>query len=519
MSAALSEILDNAELPYNSPRRPKTRGFGPLGSTASLIVLAGLVLGVIVIVFASRLAGVGVFLLVAAFGGLAVWKDHHDHGPLDEAVERVGWFRQKVAKWNYYLPGTLTVFGDYLLPGVMAKSVLTQAEDVYGHDYALITYPQTGHHVLNFKANPDGAALAAIESMDRTDTRFGKWLASLGTEPDLEQVAITMEIAPDAYPAVKREIDSMASDLAPELAQKMLRECVTMHSGKGGASSQSYITMTFSNPDDIDKAELKRDSGVAAMRESLATRLHSLMAPIPATGAGPIALMGEQDVIEVVRCAWNPGNRGTYQELRASGMDRPVLTWSSAGPTEAHGTRTWYEHSDGRSVTWATTGFIGAQVAARAMKPLAGDPPPSVHTLRITWLYKPISPARAKYLAETDHRAAKQRKRSGGKDPSERVVEDAKVAAETRQAEAKGKGLLNYATIVTATVLEDDDEMVTRKALKRAKSGVEHMSPAANLYLRLMKGAQEPGFAQGVGSLGLIASSHLLFPTSVRKAG
>jgi hypothetical protein len=519
MSAVLHQVVHDAELPYNSPRRPKTRGFGPLGFTGSLIALAGAIAGVIVIVFVSRLVGAGVFVLVLAFVVMAYLKDHHDHGPMEEAVERIGWLRQRVSRQNYYLPGTLTVFGDYLLPGTSAKSVLTQAEDTYGHSYALLTYPQTGHHVLNFRANPDGASLAAITSIDRTDTRFAKWLASLGTEPDLEQVAITMEIAPDAYPAVQREIDQNLKEGSPELSQQMLNECVAMYSGQGGASSRSYITMTFKNPSDLDKAELKKDSGASAMRESLATRLHDLMAPIPATGAGPIELMNEQDVIEVVRCAWNPEDQATYQDLKAKGHARPVLTWSSAGPTETIATRNWYSHGDGRSITWAATGFIGAQVAARTMKPMVADPQPSVHSMRITWLYKPIAPARAKYLAESDHRAAKQRTASSGKDPSERATVDANAAASARHAEAHGKGLLNYATVVTATVLEEDTEEATLKKIKRAKSAVEHVSPASSLYLRPMKGAQEPAFAQAVGPLGLVTSAHLLLPTSVRKAG
>jgi hypothetical protein len=277
--------------------------------------------------------------------------------------------------------------------------------------------------------------------------------------------------------------------------------------------------MTFKNPSDLDKAELKRDSGASAMRESLATRLRDLMAPIPATGAGPIKLMNEQDVIEAVRCPFNPEDRATYQELRASGHDRPVLKWSSSGPTESHATRNWYSHGDGRSIIYATTGFVGAQVAARVMKPLTVDPPAPVHSIRVTWLYKPIPPGRAKFLAEADHRAAKQRKRSSGKDPSERVVNDADAAAKARKAEANGKGLLNFATIVTATVMEGDTEADTVKAVKRAKSYVEHVGPGVNLHLRSMKGALEPGFSQGVGVLGLVTSAHLLLPTSVRKAG
>jgi hypothetical protein len=153
------------------------------------------------------------------------------------------------------------------------------------------------------------------------------------------------------------------------------------------------------------------------------------------------------------------------------------------------------------------------------MKPLVKDPPMSVHTLRITWLYKPISPAKSGFIAEADHRAAKQRKRSGSKDPSERVVADAEAAARTRKAEAQGKGLLNFACLITATVLEQDDEAGTAKAVKRAKSGIEHQTPAAKLHTRVMRRAQAYAFAQACGYLGLSSSAHLFVPTSVRKAG
>jgi hypothetical protein len=485
----------------------------------SAVVAVGLIFGVIFSVFISRPVGLGIFALTGLFFLLALWKDHHHHGPLEEAVERWGWFRQRLSGGHLYIPGHITQIGDWPVPGVGAKSTLTQAEDVFGHSYALITYPQVGHHVLNMQANPDGAALADAIFSDQQDSKFSEWQASLGNEADLEQLAITMEIAPDAYPAVKREIDKNLDKGAPALSQQMLQDCVKMYAGQGGATSKSYITMTFSTPSDADSAEVKADGGAAAMRESLATRIPDLLRPIPATGAGPVTLMTGDDVVRVVRCAYNPGDRALYQELHANGESTPVILWSSAGPAGSEESKDSYEHGDGRSITWGTTGFIGAQVASRVMKPLVKDPPMSVHTLRITWLYKPISPAKSGFIAEADHRAAKQRKRSGSKDPSERVVADADAAARTRKAEAQGKGLLNFACLITATVLEQDDEAGTAKAVKRAKSGIEHQTPAAKLHTRVMRRAQAYAFAQACGYLGLSSSAHLFVPTSVRKAG
>jgi hypothetical protein len=151
------------------------------------------------------------------------------------------------------------------------------------------------------------------------------------------------------------------------------------------------------------------------------------------------------------------------------------------------------------------------------MRPIVKEPPEAVNTLRVTWLYRPISPDRTAFIAEADHRAAQQRAGSVKKGTA-RDAEDVEATNRTRVAEAHGKGLSNFACLVTATVLNADDGAEV-KAVKRATSGIAHMGPAARLRLRVMRNSQAPAFAQCLGVLGLVTSAHLLIPTAIRKAG
>jgi hypothetical protein len=512
MTAELMEVDEG--LPHNVPRKPKSRGYGPLGTVPTIVIAIGLVIGLSLMVLRFTFTGLGWFVGLTIVGLLAIWKDHHDRGPLEKGASAVGWWHTKRRGFDLLLPGSLTLIGDYPVPGTGASSILSDGMDIAGSHYAVLTYPQTDHHAVSFRANPDGSALVDEKVVIRQADGFADWLVGLGNEPGLEQAAVTVEIAPDAFPALQREINSRMKDDAPELAKTVLKQILKAFP-VGGSTSRATITLTYRSPGDVDKTERKADNGISVFREHLASRLPDILASLTKTGAGPCTLMTGDDIIETVRCAYNPGDRAHFQEIRALGQSVPVMKWHSAGPSGALEHRDCYEHGDGTSIVYDKTGFTNLQVAPRAMKPLLAEPPASVHSIRVTWLFRPVSPAKSGKLAESDHAAAKQRTNSQTK-PSARATEDLNSAARTRKLEAKGKGLLNFATIVTVTVLNEGEEQ-TAKAKRRAVSAIDHLGPAARLMLRVFHGSQASAFAQGIGVLGLVTDSHLTIPTAIRK--
>lgn len=519
MTAATIEIDPDSPggegLPHNVPRRPRSRGVGPLDTGPTMAIAAGFITSAAVMTFVGLLPGFVVLLVTGVFALLAIWQDQHKRGPIEKGVARARWWRTVHKGWDWYLPGSLTVFGTNLVPGTGAMSLLTEAEDLLGQRYALLTYPQTGHHVVNIKANPNGAALTDTVSVTKQADRFAEWLVGLGNQPDLVQAAITITVAPDAFPALQREItENMKAD-APAISKQLLKECLDVYP-QGGSSSQASISLTFKTPDEVDRKQFKLDSGVGAAREHLATRLADILTELPGTGSGPVALMDSDDVNEAVQCAYNPGQRQYYQEVRAQGGRLPVLSWDQAGPSGAKEHWGSYDHDGATSITWEVTGYTNRQVAPRAMKPALQEPPKGVHSIRVTWLYRPVSPARSGFIAEADHAAAEQRKNTSKK-PSARVKADVTAADRTRHAEANGKGLINTAILITGTVLNDgEDEVATNK--RRAISALRRVAPAARLNARVMHGSQASAFAQAEGHLGLVTDVHLTIPTAFRKA-
>lgn len=491
------------------PTKPRSSGVGPFGMFGTLIAFACMIITVILLTFVSTPSGVAFFLLSGLVLGALVGRDRHDQSVVDKVGARI-WHHHKVKTGAAtFLPGTITELGSHLVPGVASKSILTEDVDMNGTPYAMLTYPQTGHHVVAIQANPDGASLVDDATIEARVVKYGEWLSSLAYEPNLVQAAITVEIAADQLPGLQLELESNTSPDASELATTVFAQMLESYP-LGGSTSQATIGLTFSSPAGLDKAG-RKDFGAAATRQRLSTRLAPLIADLPGTGAGPCSLMSADDVMEVVRCAYNPGDRALYQALRAKGQDRPVMKWSSCGPTAHEDAWSHYRHGDGVSVTWEKTGFTSSLVTSRAMAPLLQENA-AIPVLRVTWLYKPISPAVAGIIAENDHNNADHR-RINAKKPSARVLRDVDKADMTRRAEADGASLLNFATLVTATVFEVEDIPQAKAA---AEAAIEHMGPASRLHLRRRDATQDSSFAAGIAVLGLVTDAHLKIPTSVR---
>lgn len=498
--------MTTTELSYDVPRRPVSPGVWGMGSIATGIAFAAAMAGVLILVFVGVVFGVVFFAVVGLGLAMVTLKDRHGKSIVDRMTAKAMFRRAKSQGGTSYRPGSLTRLGTHLLPGVLASSTLTEGEDIAGHRYAMVTYPTTGHHVIALKANPDGASLIDSATMTRRVVKFGEWLARLSYEPNLVQAAITIEIAADQLPGLELEINGNLKQDAPEISKAMFAQMLQTYPD-GGSTSRATIGLTFATPGGLSK-EQRKDYGVAAQRERLSPRLPELLGNLPATGAGPVSLMTADDILETVRCAYNPSDRAWYQRLRAIGQSRPVMRWNSAGPTAATEEWSYYKHGAGVSVTWEKTGFTSSKVNARALAPLLQEHS-AVPVLRVTLLYEPVSPAVSGSIAENDHNNAEHRL-INAKKPSARARRDVAQADRVRASEADGASLLNFATIITATV---DSE----KELPAAAAALDTMGPAARLHLRRMDGSQAAAFAQGIGVLGLVTSAHLNIPTAVRS--
>lgn len=496
---------------YTTPHRPKGFGVGPFGpvGTVLLVILA------FVIVLAIPSLGIVTALVLGLFGGgallLLVVKDRYHRSFLDRIGARIG-FRSAVKnRTNEYLPGTLTVLGSHRLPGVLSESTLHRWTDKNGTPFTILQYPKDRQFVVNISAEPDGSSLIDPDDLEKQVEKHGDWIANLAFESvDLLQASVCLESTSDSGPALTLEMENNQSPNASPLARQWASQ-VTSTYPVGATATRSYITLTFKAPSpefDLDGNKIKGQNPVEAIGRLIADRLPHLLEDLPETGAGVVSAMTDDEVIEAVRCAYNPEDRKVYDILASKGEQAPVTLWNSVGPSGAKAMWDHYRHSGGASITWETSGFITNEVISKVLLPIL-EPSKDVAVKRITFLYQPIDPALAGAMAEHDHRTAEGRV-INAKKPSATQARQVNEANQTRQHTANGHALVNFAILVTATVLD-------LNKLSAARAAIAHQGPTARLILRQMNGVQDSAFAQGLGPLGLVTYKHLAIPTSLSQ--
>ena len=185
----------------------------------------------------------------------------------------------------------------------------------------------------------------------------------------------------------------------------------------------------------------------------------------------------------------------------------PDLRWSDVGPTAAQAGWDSYRHDSAKSVTWAMTqaprGLVQSGVLARLLAPHR-----DIARKRVTLLYKPIDPARAATLVQSDVRAAEFKATSTNK-PAARDTLALRSAQATESEEASGAGLVNFGILVTATVIDPVKEA-------EARAAVDNLGATARLRLRPVYGSQDSAFAAAL-PLGLVLTKHVAVPAALRE--
>lgn len=489
---------------YGNWRRPQSPGLYGLGSLGTAILFGGLALIVVSYMVSGSLVRTGaIALVVGALLAAIVSKDQHGRNALTRGGVRVSWATARRKGSHLYRSGPLgrTLWGTHQLPGLAAPLRLSEHEDSLERRFALIYCPQTSTYAVVFSAEPEGAALVDVDEIDHRVADWGGWLAALGDEPGVQAASVTIETAPDPGARLRREINSRLDPDAPAFARRMLEEVAQTYPA-GSSTVRAYITVTFSALSSVDgKKRSDEDMG-----RDLAARLPGLSRRLASTGAGAAKPVTAQRMCEVVRIAYEPATAAVIEEAYATG--EPVeMSWPDVGPAAAQTGWDYYRHDDAWSVSWSMSSAPRGHVQAGVLNRLL-HPHPEIARKRVTLLYRPIDSARAAGLVESDARSAEFRV-SGSKNPTARDRLAMRHAEATASEEASGAGLVNFAMVVTATVLD-------KAALPQARATVDSLSATARLKLRTVYGSQDSAFAAGL-PLGLVLPKHLKVPTELQE--
>ena len=488
---------------YGNWRKPRSAGLGQLGMIGTALLLGGLIAVIFTVAIAGLWVGLVVLVLLGAGLGSLAFRDRHGRTVLQRAATRVMWARARSAGTHLYQSGPLARIpcGTYQLPGLAARSSLSEGRDSYGRPFALLHVPATSHYTVVFGTEPDGASLVDQEQIDLWVAHWGEWLAALANEPGIVAAAVTVETAPDSGARLEREVLSNIDDDAPAVATAMLREVMDTYPA-GSATVRAWVTLTFSGA--AGKGVGRKGPG--DMASDLAARVPGLSQGLHATGAGAARPLTAQELCEVVRVAYEP-KTARLIDAAYSARTVPHLTWEEVGPAAAHASWGHYRHDGAVSVSWAMTGAPRGEVQSSVLYQLLA-PHRDIDRKRVTLLYRVIDAAAAARIVENDRNAAMFR--ASGTRPTARVLREQRSAELTASEEARGAGLVNFGLVVTATVADE-------QRLPVAEAAIDALAATARIQLRPMYGAQDSGFLASL-PLGLVFPQHLKVPSEIRGA-
>jgi hypothetical protein len=487
---------------YGGFHRPKPFGILWFGTYGTIIAIIAAFITIALIPTLGSIVAIVFALVTGSVLSLMTIKDKHHQSWMDKYAWRRGYRKARKSGSVGLLSGSLTPLGSHVLPGVLSETDLHKWSDKNGNDFTILRYPKEKLYVVNIMAEPDGASLIDPEDLTDYVTRWGEFLAGLAYEgANLVQAAVTFETSQDSGPTLTLEMNNHRSDKASPLS-KQWADSVLKEYPKGTTVVRAYISATFAAPRDerdLEGNKIKGEDPLQTIGRLVADRLPQMLDDLPETGAGTVIASTTEDLVRDAYCMYNPDKREIYDDLESKGEPDPVMLWNSVGPTGSYAHKDYYEHSGYGSVVWETSGFISTRVISKVLLPIL-EPTPLVTSKRITWLYKPIDPAFAGAIAETDHRAAEGRITNATK-PTARQFRDLKEADEARSHEAHGAALMNFAILVSATAKIEN--------LASAKTTVAHQGQTARLVLRLMRGSMDSAFAQSHAMFGLVTEKHL----------
>jgi len=489
---------------YGNWRKPVSAGIGQLGMIGTGLMLLGLIVVILTVAFAGLLSALIVGFVLALFLGTLMLRDRHSRTMLQRIAARVAWRRTKSSGAHLYRSGPLgqVPWGTFQLPGLAARSTLSESRDSYGRKFALIHVPTTSHYTVVFGTEPDGASLVDQEQIDVWVAHWGQWLASLGDEPGVVAAQVIVETAPDTGTRLQREVLGHIDAEAPQVAQDMLREVVATYP-EGSATVKAWVALTFSA---TTRAGGKRRNPEEMARD-LAARLPGLSQRLHSTGAGAARPMTAQQLCEAVRIAYEPRAARLIDEAYSAGAI-PELAWSDVGPGATETKWGSYRHDNAVSVSWSMTGAPRGEVQSSVLEKLL-SPHPEIARKRVTLIYQTMDSAVAARTVENDKRNADFRA-TGSPRPTARAIREQRAAHLTATEEARGAGLVNFGMIVTATALHEDQ-------LPDVEAAIDNLAATARIQLRPVYGSQDSAFAAGL-PLGLVLPKHLKVPAEIRAA-
>ena len=414
--------------------------------------------------------------------------------------------RKERAKKDIYLAGPTgagTPDGATRLPGLMARSELSEHLDAYGRPFGLIRLSSRDvhHYTVVFEAYPDGGSLIDPEQLESRVAHWANWLTQLGHDEGIRGAQVCIESSPDSGFRVRNLLETNRREGAPEFSDAVVNEILETHT-VGAPQLVARLSVTF---DGRRMDGGNKDRGVAEMAEEIGNKIPELTANLAGTGAGTVQVCTAQNIVDFTRVAYDPTVAPMVEEMQANG-EGTGLSWEEAGPSFMVDGFDTLQHDRAFSRSWTMwqgpNGHFRSNALSRIVEPQA-----DVLRKRVTLLYRPIPSARTSALVQQEQKDAVWAGSQSRYDA--RAAQRQAAAAKTAAEEAQGAGLERFGLIVTVSVRDKEE-------LRFWDRQVPALLTPAKLRVRTALANQAVTFQAGM-PLGLVLSDHMLIPESIRK--
>jgi hypothetical protein len=487
---------------YGNWRLPARPGIGPLGLTGTVLLLGGIVLALLT-ALVSWVAAIGVAVVVIAATVPLAIRTVDGRSGFTIMANRASWTWRRFTGTTNVVSGPLTGQG-FSPPGLLAKLEILQGRDVYNRRVGVIHDRGAQTFTVVLECDPDGGALVDGDQVDTWVASWGGWLANLAHEPGLLGAAVVVETAPDPGTRLAAEVLPQFDPGAPAAARDVIGEVVSAYPAASSETS-TWVTLTYRMPS--QNRFTARADRLADAVTNLAIRIPPLAGGLTAAGGGPARPVPPERVAEAVRTAFDPAVAATVLQTRASGGSG--LEWADAGPATAQETVDAYFHEDVVSRTWVACEAPRGTVRSSVLRGLL-EPSPRIVRKRVAMLYRPVDPASAARIVESDRRTAHFMAASTTGLINARASSAIRAAEQAAAEEASGAGLVEFAVVVTATAGSAEE-------LRDADAEIGNLAASARLRLRVARGQQAAAFAAALPT-GMMPWLHSLVPFELRGA-
>ncbi|WP_064076508.1 SCO6880 family protein [Prescottella equi] len=463
-------------------QRPKRIGFFGISMKATVYGVIGLLVGMVLWMFANPWVGAVVVLgtvlaltpMVIAPGGRSLY---------ERLEHRMRWFGRKLDGSTVYRPGPHGRVPDglYKLPGILTGTTLHMGRDYLGNEFGIIHRRTGDQYTVVLDCYPGGDEALTQSQRDLMTADWGAYLAGLGLPGDIVLASVTVEDVPATGQRLALEVQQDIANSPSELATAVMQQsAIQFPAGKQQIFARLAITFKARTKEHRTEPE--------EMATDLARRLPALYEDLAGAGVEAVPLSAEE-ITAFVHRSYDPSAEPLLEQLDIAGEPHGIA-WENAGSA----TRTEWDHirhAGAVSVVWEMQAPPIAVFPDTILKPLL-RPHDELPRKRLTLFFRPFSAGDAAKSVNREYKDALNalNQKKGVKNANDELRVEATEQARNEQ--VRGAGLVQYSALMTVTVDSMD-------ALPTATSIHDALTARASLNVRRCFGFQDAAFAACLG--------------------